>query len=290
LFLSGGFMATAFISHSSADKYFADLLVEILDYHHIKFWYDSSDIEIGKKYKERISLGLKSADYLIVVISENTVNSKWVARELSEFCANKPDGNVIPLLLSPVNVDNIYVGLDDYHSIFFYKNMREGFKELLSFFGKEFLPDVEKRQNEDRRKDDRRKEDRRKAPTCQRLRMGMWKFYEDVTGRGKFESLDVSTTDIMNIVHVFTRPISELNLYEFIDRSTKETVTITEDILTKATYTVFERFRSLTHFVNVIVIEALAEELNILYEIKEKGRREDSDRRDNSDRREPTNA
>jgi hypothetical protein len=278
-------VATAFLSNSSADKYFADLLIKILEFHHIEVWYDRSDIELGKKYRDEITQGLKSADYLMVLISENTKNSKWIAREIAEFLSSKPNAQVIPLLLSPIDLDEVYEGLSEYQAIFLFRNMLDGFRELLSFFDKEFLPPMERRENKDRRIADRRKDDRRKAPLLQRLRIGMWKYYENATGRGKFDSFASSSTAILDIANVFLKPDSELNRYDFLDRSSSEKVELTEELLMKSLYTILERYRSYDHFVDVIMIEAFAEELNRSYEIKIQDRRNNLDQRRKSDRR-----
>lgn len=278
-------MATAFISNSSSDKYFADLLVKLLEFHHIEFWYDRSDIKLGKKYRDEITQGLKSADYILVLISETSKNSKWIAREIGEFLTSKPNAQVIPLLLSPISLDDVYEGLREYQAIFFYINMLDGFRQLLSFFGKEFLPSIERRENRDRRNTERRQVERRKAPILQRLSIGMWKFYENSTGHEKFDTFTSSTTAIMDIAQVFMKSDSEFSRYDFIDRSSNEKGIITDELLMKSLYTVLDKYRSYDHFVYVIVIEAFAEELNRLFEINIRNRRKIVDQRMNSDRR-----
>ncbi len=280
-------MATAFVSHSSADKYFADLLVKILQYHHIEFWYDSYGIEPGKKYKDEIQAGLKSADYLIVIVSENSLNSKWVARELAEFLAIKPNAHVIPLLLSPIPVDEVFDGLKEYQAIFFYDNMLNGFKELLSFFEKEFLPHIEKRQKEDRRDDERRKDERRTAPVIQRLRIDMWKYYERETGRGKFDPFNNSTVAKMDLTNRFMRANSVLSKYNFTDKSSGEKAVVTEAVLMGLLYTALDKLQTYNHLVEVIVVETLAEELNNMFDINIKERRDAKGRRANLGRRDP---
>jgi hypothetical protein len=278
-------MATAFICHCSADKYFADLLVKILEYHRVEYWYDGSDIELGKKYKDEISQGLKIADYLVVVLSENSLSSKWVPRELGEFLTGKPNGHVIPLLLSPVSVDEVFDGLREYQAVLFYKNMLDGFRVLLSFFDKEFLPLVERRQTKDRRKGERRHDERREALVAQRLRIGMWKYYEKETGRGKFDVFNGEPATLMYIASRFQNPDSELNRYEFIDKSSGEKAIVTQELLLKLLYAALDKMRQYPRIVDVVVIESIATELSGMFDVKIRGRRGSVDRRGNLDRR-----
>lgn len=269
-------MTTAFISHSSKDKHFADFLVKILEYHHIQCWYDSSNIELGQKFKEEIALGLLKSDFLIVLASENTKNSKWVAREISEFSAKKTDPRIIPIFLEAVDLNEIYDGLQEYQSIYLYQSMLDGFNQLFSFLNKEFLPVVDKREGPRRSGSDRRR-----ASALARLRFGMWKNFETDARKGKFDVVEDSWRRIEDIVAVFMKPNSELSRYEFIDKTTQEPIILSRDDFTKVVYSVIERSRTSSSLKYIYCIEQIAEELSNIYVIKPKDRRVIQDRRKN---------
>ncbi len=144
-------MFDAFISHSSEDKYFVDLLVKILKFHKIETWYDSSDIGIGEKQIEKINNGLAESECLIVVLSKNSIRSKWIVREIAFFQASKKNATIVPILLDSLKMDEVYDGLAQFQAVQMFKNMLSGFKQLLSYFEKEFLKHNEKRKGNNRR-------------------------------------------------------------------------------------------------------------------------------------------
>jgi hypothetical protein len=283
-------MTTVFISHATADKYFVDLMVELLEYHHVKVWYDKQGIQLGKKYKDEISRGLASSDYLIVVVSENAKLSDWVKREITTFQTQKPDSEIIPVYLAPVPADSIFDGLKEYQSIFFYENMLSGYKKLLSFFGKEFLPAMEKRKGVDRRGNERREEDRRKSSVLQRLRYGLWKDYEDSSGKGKFDEFDVSILSLGDFSRALLGRTGgehkkfELTKYDFSRKETGEKVEITVDLLQNILYEVIDELRQFPSVKVVYVTDILAEKLTKTFNIEPHDKRL-NDRRVSNDRR-----
>lgn len=70
-----------FISHSSKDKGFATWLGTDLKAAGHTPWFDTWDIRVGESIPEEISDGLQSADFVVVVLSEHAVSSRWVERE-----------------------------------------------------------------------------------------------------------------------------------------------------------------------------------------------------------------
>lgn len=70
-----------FISHSSEDKPFARLLaMDLADRGH-RPWLDEWKILVGESIPSALSEGLDSCDFVVVVLSEHAVESKWVERE-----------------------------------------------------------------------------------------------------------------------------------------------------------------------------------------------------------------
>jgi hypothetical protein len=112
-------MPKVFISHSSSDKSFTNLLAKLLDFHHIGSWYDSSDILPGSKFSVEIEEALSNSESLIAVISKNSLQSDWVKREVIYFQAKNPN-NIVPLLLDDTNPSDFYKltpGFEQYQAI-----------------------------------------------------------------------------------------------------------------------------------------------------------------------------
>lgn len=73
----------AFISHSSKDKGFVRKLAADLVGNGVKVWLDEQRILIGDSIPDKIAQGLAESDFFLVVVSENSVGSAWVQKELS---------------------------------------------------------------------------------------------------------------------------------------------------------------------------------------------------------------
>jgi hypothetical protein len=103
-FQAGSRGRKVFISHSSLDKQFARWLAVDLANRGYRPWLDEWEILAGDSIPESISLGLTKCDFVVVVLSENSVESRWVGREWQakywdEVSAGRVQ--VIPLLLRP---------------------------------------------------------------------------------------------------------------------------------------------------------------------------------------------
>ena len=95
-------MPGVFISHNQKDKPFVRRLKEDLKSHGIHIWVDEDEMKVGDSLTQKIERGIKDNDFVIGVISHNSINSKWVQKELSisiveEIESNKP--KVLPIRL-----------------------------------------------------------------------------------------------------------------------------------------------------------------------------------------------
>lgn len=134
----------AFISHSSEDKKFVQRLATDLRTHSgIDTWLDQWEINPGDRIPERIEEGLTETDIFILVLSPDSVNSRWVDYERQawltmqideEKCAKEesrpPTRRLIPILyrdcqkpafLHPIH----HVKITD-------QDYEDGFKRLVS--------------------------------------------------------------------------------------------------------------------------------------------------------------
>lgn len=91
--------AKIFISHSSTDKPFVRKLISTLSDNDMNFWIDEKEIQAGDDIQKSISKNLKGSSYLLAIISKNSVNSKWVTFELSQFMGFANNQNIIPILI-----------------------------------------------------------------------------------------------------------------------------------------------------------------------------------------------
>ena len=128
--------ARIFISHSSKDKAFVRKLVDALKKHLVEVWFDESEIKVADSLVRRISEGLKNADYLVIVLSEASVSSRWVEQELNVALTNQISGKgiVLPVLLEDCEIPIL---LSDRLYADFRESFDVGLQALLAAFGHE---------------------------------------------------------------------------------------------------------------------------------------------------------
>ena len=75
---------SCFISHSSMDVEFAEKLVERLTNAGVSVWYDDRKVQAGRALSDQFSDAIRASDRLVLVVSEHSLASKWVAYEVGE--------------------------------------------------------------------------------------------------------------------------------------------------------------------------------------------------------------
>ncbi len=73
---------SCFISHSTLDAEFAERLYTDLHHKAVRCWYAPEDMKGGKKLYPQIDEAIRIHDKLILILSENSINSPWVATEI----------------------------------------------------------------------------------------------------------------------------------------------------------------------------------------------------------------
>ena len=70
------------ISYSTEDKKFADLIYTYLQEKNIQCWYAPHDMILREKSYEHIRVAIDSRDQVLLILSENSMQSKWVKTEI----------------------------------------------------------------------------------------------------------------------------------------------------------------------------------------------------------------
>jgi uncharacterized protein YjbI with pentapeptide repeats len=94
---------TCFISYSSKDELFARRLHNDLQQEGIRCWFAPEDMNIGDKIRHRIEEAIRVYDKLLLILSESSIASYWVAYEVERALNKEPQG--IPNVLYPIRVD-----------------------------------------------------------------------------------------------------------------------------------------------------------------------------------------
>jgi len=103
-------MANIFISHSSKDKQFARKLAETLRKFGHKPWLDEWEIKVGECIPTKIEEGLMDTDYVVLVLTKNSINSNWVDKEWKAKYweeIHTKDTIILPILLEDCKIPEL---------------------------------------------------------------------------------------------------------------------------------------------------------------------------------------
>jgi len=92
-------MTQVFISYSRSDMEFVQQLAMDLHGAGLDVWWDLSDIQGSDVWERKIEEGLGSSEYFIVVLTPDSLQSRWVRREY--LSADNKAIKIIPLRLKP---------------------------------------------------------------------------------------------------------------------------------------------------------------------------------------------
>lgn len=106
-------MSYVFLSHSHPDKPFARKLAADLRANGHTVWIDEAEINIGDSLIEKISEGLDQVDHVCALLSDVSIKSAWVQKEL-DIASSREIGEgrvvVLPLLLEDVPLPGFLKG------------------------------------------------------------------------------------------------------------------------------------------------------------------------------------
>jgi TIR domain len=102
-----------FISHNHRDKHFVRTLAQDLGALGVRVWLDEAEIRVGDSLIEKISTAIDEMRYLGIVLSPNSVESRWVKEELSQALVgqlSERDTVVLPIMLVDCQVPGFLRG------------------------------------------------------------------------------------------------------------------------------------------------------------------------------------
>jgi len=92
---------SVFVSHSSRDKRFVRSLKKYLEEHGVRVWLDEANLFPGEALFDRLSESILRTDLLIAVLSNHSIRSNWVKKELALAAQAEVDGRkvkIVPIL------------------------------------------------------------------------------------------------------------------------------------------------------------------------------------------------
>lgn len=133
-------MPDVFVSHSHKDKEVADKLVRDLRQEGISVWYDDDDLLVGHDIVDEVYDGIRNSRFLAVVLTTNSVQSKWVRQEINRAKVDELERSrviLLPLLFEDCPVPDPLV-TKKYAD--FRTDYLRGFRQLLTRIQKRTFP------------------------------------------------------------------------------------------------------------------------------------------------------
>ena len=96
-----------FLSHSVIDKPFVRQLARRFLQSGVQVWLDEAELNVGDSLIQRIAEGIEECDFIVAVISDASVKSKWVQKELYWAMTREIGGRRVVVL--PVIVDHCVI-------------------------------------------------------------------------------------------------------------------------------------------------------------------------------------
>jgi hypothetical protein len=101
---------SCFISYSSKDQKFADRLYNDLQANGVRCWFAPKDLKIGAELRPSFDEAIRLHDKLMILLSENSIKSRWVEDEVETALEKERQQNRI--VLFPIRLDDTVLKTD----------------------------------------------------------------------------------------------------------------------------------------------------------------------------------
>jgi hypothetical protein len=114
----GEIAPSVFLSYSRDDDPFVQLLTRDLGKAGISCWVDAEAVRAGSDWMEELRRALSAADRALVILSDHSINSSWVQRELQQIQIRERDSRrfLLPIMLDDAVLDTRMSWLNDLRS------------------------------------------------------------------------------------------------------------------------------------------------------------------------------
>uniref|UniRef100_I2Q6G7 TIR domain-containing protein n=1 Tax=Desulfovibrio sp. U5L TaxID=596152 RepID=I2Q6G7_9BACT len=131
-----------FISYSHEDKKYAKLIATKLKESGHDVFFDTWSLQAGDNLIEKVNKSLKETDALIVIVSKNSLRSKWVMHEFSAIALgdlSNRQSRVIPVLIDGSSVPQY---LARYVYIDLTADLDDGIQRIVNALSKQYSQDL----------------------------------------------------------------------------------------------------------------------------------------------------
>ena len=121
-----------FLSHSSRNVAFTGRVAKMLSAHGVKSFFSKRSIRGAQQWHDEIGAALKRCDWFCVILSPQSVLSRWVKHELVyALQASRYKDRIVPVLFKKCDTDSLSWTLSAVEWIDFRKDFDTGCRDLL---------------------------------------------------------------------------------------------------------------------------------------------------------------
>ena len=130
-----------FLSHSHRDHLFVKRLSKTLREHGIASWYSERHLVGAQQWHREIGKALRRCDWLLVILTPDSVESRWVERELVYALDHERyDNRIVPLVLKTCDYEKLSFVFSAIQRIDARRNYANACRELLRIWGIAYQP------------------------------------------------------------------------------------------------------------------------------------------------------
>lgn len=128
-----------FVSHAAKDRKWVKRLISILQRHGIAYWYSAKHLKGAQQWHDEIGKALVRSNWLVVVLTPDSVKSRWVKREVL-FALNddKYEHHIVPVMAKACQPKRLSWTLGAFQQVDFTGGFDAGCIALLKAFGKRY--------------------------------------------------------------------------------------------------------------------------------------------------------
>jgi TIR domain-containing protein/pentapeptide repeat protein len=97
---------SCFISYSSMNQDFAERLCADLLSKGVRCWFSPEDLKIGDRFRVTIDESIRKHDKLLLILSEDSVESQWVEKEVETAMEREREQGRDSVVLFPIKLDD----------------------------------------------------------------------------------------------------------------------------------------------------------------------------------------
>lgn len=125
-----------FLSHSSNNRPVATSVAETLRNHGVPVWFSPTNIMTAQQWQDDIGKALRRCDWFMVLLSNDSVNSKWVSLEL-QYALNHSqyDNHIIPVTIESCEYEDLSWTLGVFQMVNLTNSKEEAYSQILRSWG-----------------------------------------------------------------------------------------------------------------------------------------------------------